>query len=107
MGRNPPRTVKLAPMVLALPPPMPVVPSDRAVAEARAYAVHRQGRGAVALVRSPRRPRGTASARSYHAASVIKAMLLVAELERRGERPLTRTERKLLEPMIRRSSNTA
>jgi beta-lactamase class A len=34
-------------------------------------------------------------------------MLLVAELERRGEQPLTRTERKLLDPMIRRSSNTA
>jgi hypothetical protein len=107
MARNPTRSVKLARMVLAQPPPMPVVPSDTAVAAARAYAVHRQGRVAFAVVDSHGRLRGTASARSYHSASVIKAMLLVAELERRGERPLTRTERKLLEPMIRRSSNTA
>jgi|1185.fasta_scaffold297163_2 hypothetical protein len=94
-------------MVLAQPPPLPVVPSDTAVAAARAYALHRRGRVAFTVVDSHGRLRGTGSARSYRSASMIKAMLLVAELERRGEQPLTRTERKLLDPMIRRSSNTA
>src|SRR5215218_9400628 len=35
MARNPTRSVKLARMVLAPPPPMPVMPSDTAVAAAR------------------------------------------------------------------------
>lgn len=93
--------------MLAQPPPVPVVPSDRAVAEARAYAEHRRGRVAFAVVDSHGRLRGSSSARSYPSASVIKAMLLVAVLERRGKHPLTREERADLGPMIRRSSNKA
>jgi beta-lactamase class A len=83
------------------------MPTDEAVAQARAWAAHRAGRVSFALVDSHGRLRGVQSSRRFHSASVIKAMLLVAELERRGERPLTHTERALLDPMIRRSSNTA
>src|SRR4051794_33214095 len=107
MARNPTRSVKLARMLVAHPPPVPVVPSDRAVAEARAWAGHRHGRVSFAVVDSHRRLRGIESGRRFPSASVIKAMLLVAELERRGDEALTHTERRLLGPMIRRSSNTA
>jgi beta-lactamase class A len=60
-----------------------------------------------ALVDSHGRLRGVQSDRRFRSASVIKAMLLVAELERRGDDALTHTEQRLLGPMIRRSSNTA
>src|SRR4051794_30506269 len=106
MARNPTRSVKLASMLLAQPPPSPVVPSDHAVAEARAYARHRQGRVAFAVVDSHGRVRGQHSTRGYRSASVIKAMLLVADLERhRGG--ISAHEKRLLGPMIRRSSNEA
>jgi beta-lactamase class A len=107
MARNPIPFVKLASMVLAQPPPSPVVPSDRAVAVARAYARHRRGRVAFAVVDSHDRLRGLHSARRYSSASVIKAMLLVADLQRRRHAKLGRHEKRLLGPMIRRSSNKA
>jgi beta-lactamase class A len=107
MARNPTRSVKLASMLLAQPPPSPVVPSDRAVAEARAYASHRRGRVAFAVVDTHGRLRGHHSARRYRSASVIKAMLLVADLERLRSARLGRHEKRLLDPMIRRSSNKA
>jgi beta-lactamase class A len=94
-------------VLLAHPPPLPVVPADRAVAAARAYAAHRRGRVAFAVVDSHGRMRGRNSSRTYASASVIKAMLLVAELERIGARPVSDHEEHVLEPMIRKSSNTA
>ena len=94
-------------MLLAHPPPLPVVPADRAVTAARAYAAHRRGRVAFAVVDSHGRMRGHNSSRTYASASVIKAMLLVAELERIGARPVSDHEERVLEPMIRKSSNTA
>jgi len=94
-------------VLLAHPPPLPVVPADRAVTAARAYAAHRRGRVAFAVVDSHRRMRGRSSSRTYAAASVIKAMLLVATLERAGATPLSAHEQRILDPMIRRSSNTA
>jgi len=63
MARNPTRSVKLASMLVAQPPPSPVVPSDHAVAEARAYASHRRGRVAFAVVDSHSRLRGHHSSR--------------------------------------------
>jgi beta-lactamase class A len=107
MARNPTRSVKLASMLLAQPPPSPVVPSDRAVAQARAYASHRRGRVAFAVVDTHGRLRGHHSARRYRSASVIKAMLLVADLERHSGRGIGAHEKRLLGPMIRRSSNKA
>jgi beta-lactamase class A len=107
MAPNPTRSVKLASMLLAQPPPSPVVPSDRAVAVARAYARHRQGRVAFAVVDSHDRLRGLAASRRYRSASVIKAMLLVADLGLHRHAKLGRHEKRLLGPMIRRSSNEA
>jgi beta-lactamase class A len=94
-------------VLLAQPPPIPIVPSDRAVAVARAWAAHRRGRVSFAVVDSHGRARGQVSARTYPAASVIKAMLLVAYLEDRGARPVSPHDRQVLDPMIRRSSNGA
>jgi beta-lactamase class A len=94
-------------MLLAQPPPQPVVPSDRAVAAARAYAHRRRGRVSFAVIDSHRRLRGLGSRRRYRSASVIKAMLLVATLERDGKHAVTREQRRDLGPMIRRSSNQA
>src|SRR3954447_24542107 len=105
MARNPTRSVKLASVLLAHAPPQPVVPTDEAVAQARAWAAHRAGRVSFALVDSHRRMRGVQSSRRFRSASVIKAMLLVADLERRGDDALTDTEQRLLGPMIQRSSN--
>jgi beta-lactamase class A len=85
----------------------PLVPSDAAVASARAWAVHRHGRVAFAVVDSHQRLRGVGSTRPFSAASVIKAMLLVAYLRRRADGPVTPHARRVLGPMIRRSSNTA
>src|SRR6188472_1063223 len=94
-------------VLLAHPPPLPVVPADRAVATARAYAARRRGRVSFAVVDSHSRLRGRTSERTYASASVIKAMLLVAYLERRDGKPVPRRERRVLGPMVRRSSNTA
>ena len=94
-------------MLLAEPPPIPIVPSDRAVAVARAWAAHRQGRVSFAIVDSHGRARGQLSERTYAGASMVKAMLLVAYLEERGARPVSPHDRQVLDPMIRRSSNGA
>jgi len=73
-------------VLLAHPPPLPVVPADRAVAAARAYAAHRRGRVAFAVVDSHGRMRGRNSSRTYASASVIKAMLLCSVVSSRAKR---------------------
>lgn len=94
-------------VLLAHPPPLPVVPADRAVTAARAYAAHRRGRVAFAVIDSHGRLQGRDSSRTYPSASVIKAMLLVATLERVGTRPVPERVERRLDPMIRKSSNRA
>jgi beta-lactamase class A len=76
--------------------------------EARAYAQHRHGTVAFA-VRTPTRAYGWHARRTFPSASVLKAMLLVAYLNERTvrHRPLTKSEKRLLGPMIRRSDNAA
>jgi hypothetical protein len=97
--------------------PCPAAPSaaqsdpwPAALAQARRVAAGRPGRVAFALVDERGRLRGGARARErYLSASVVKAMLLVAYLNRdavRG-RELRPDERALLDPMVRRSSNRA
>ena len=76
------------------------------VSAAREYLQHRRGDVAFA-VRTPGRFWGHRSTRVMHSASVVKAMLMVAYLNRpsvRG-RALRRGDLRLLSPMIRRSDN--
>jgi hypothetical protein len=53
------------------------------------------------------RLRGLRTTVAFPSASVVKAMLLVAALRSAGRRPLTMSERRLLDPMIRVSDNAA
>ncbi len=76
------------------------------VAAARAYAARRPGVVSFA-VRTEHRLYGHRARRGVPAASVLKAMLMVGYLRRGAvrDRPLRRADRRLLEPMIRRSDN--
>jgi hypothetical protein len=76
------------------------------VASARAYAHMRPGVIAFA-VRTDDRLWGWRVDERFPSASVLKAMLLVAYLRHVRDRPLRRSERALLTPMIRRSDNSA
>ena len=62
---------------------------------------------AFAVLGADGRIRGVRSREHFPSASVVKAMLLVAELRRVGSRPLTGSERALLRPMIEVSDNQA
>jgi hypothetical protein len=75
---------------------------------ARAYVAHRSGHVSFA-VRTPHRFYGHAAYRTARSASVVKAMLMVAYLDRRGVRgrALHRRDHALLTPMITRSDNDA
>ena len=75
--------------------------------QARAYSARRQGSISFAVIDQRGGYRGHRSRQAVPAASVFKAMLLVAYL-RRGDvrgRPLRTGDRRLLAPMIRRSDN--
>lgn len=78
------------------------------VGAARAYAAHRVGDVSF-VVRTPRHVYGHRGTHVVPSASVVKAMLLVAYLNRRGVRgrDLRDSDRALLGPMIRRSDNAA
>ncbi len=104
--------------VLLLPAPSPGQAAERtasrpwkpSVAGARRYARARLGDVSFAIVgRRKARLRSFRGARTAPAASVIKAMLLVAYLRQRSvrDRRLHTDERALLEPMIRVSDNAA
>jgi hypothetical protein len=78
-------------------------------ASAERYASGRLGRVSFALVDDAGRLHRYHGGRQYHSASVVKAMLLVAYLNRRGVRghPLSSSARRLLRPMIVYSDNGA
>jgi beta-lactamase class A len=78
------------------------------VLAAEAYARTRRGQVSFA-VRTACGEWGRRQDRAVPSASVLKAMLLVAELQRGDvrDRALTRNEKALLNPMIRRSDNDA
>ena len=77
------------------------------VRAATSFAQRRSGRVAFA-VRTPTRAWQRSGDVRFPAASVVKAMLMVADLSRTDvrHRPLKRSERDLLSRMIRRSQNT-
>ena len=95
-------------IALALAPVAAAAPWAPDVRGARAYAAQRSGQVSFA-VRTPGAVYGHRGYRTVRSASVVKAMLLVAYLNRAGvrNRPLRAADRALLSPMIRRSDNTA
>lgn len=103
--------VTVAVALLALPAPATAKAPDRwrpDLESARAYAAQRIGTISFA-VRTPHRLYRSDAYRVYRAASVVKAMLLVAYLNQesvRGRR-LTGADHALIDPMIRRSDNVA
>lgn len=100
-----------APNRVAAAPERPAGPAgDQArVVEATAWAASREGRVAFAVTSSDGRLRGARGQRRYVTASVVKVMLLVAELERleRTGAPLTSALRRQLALMITESDNDA
>jgi hypothetical protein len=76
------------------------------VVAAQRYARTRRG-GISFAVRTPCGGWGWRQDRAVPSASVLKAMLLLAYLQRVGDEPLARSQRALLAPMIRRSDNAA
>ncbi len=82
-------------------------PSPAAIEAARRYAAAREGRVSFAVADARGGVDGEAVDRSYASASLIKAMLLVAYLERaaRDGRPISTADQSRLDPMIRVSDN--
>lgn len=77
------------------------------VKEAKRYARSRAGEVAFAVIDPRGRIRGFHRRQSAPAASVFKTMLLVSYLRKRHDAGLSRRDRALLGPMIRRSDNVA
>lgn len=113
--RSPALLLSLAALALAAPAPAPAaaprapraLATMQGVAAARAYAQTRAGLVAFAVLDGRGHLRGLRMSTQFSSASVVKAMLLVAELRRAGSRPLTAAQRRALEPMIRASDNDA
>jgi len=93
-GAPEPAPAKRAPLV-----------SDRGVKAARAFAQGREGFVSFAVIGTKGKVRGYDRARTYPAASVTKAMLMVEVLRRAEGRSLSTAETDLLYPMITRSAN--
>jgi Beta-lactamase enzyme family len=85
------------------------IPSGAGLAEARAFAADRVGEVSFAVVDTQGRLWGAGSKRLYSSASVVKSMLLVAELRRleREGMPLDAETESLLRAMITSSDNDA
>jgi beta-lactamase family protein len=90
-------------------PPRPASPSSEALREARAYARRAGGLVAFAVVDSQGRLRGRLRNRQFVAASVVKAMLLAAELRRLAglDVPIDAATDETLRGMITESDNDA
>jgi hypothetical protein len=91
------------------PRPPPVTPTVSAMRRAWRFARRRGGQVSLAVVDSSGRVRSRDGGRLYVSASVVKAMLLVAELRRLHEQglPLDPVTEELLEAMITFSDNDA
>ncbi len=102
------RLPALLPLVASLAAAAPAAAWTPDMAAGREYAAGRAGSVSFA-VRTPTRAYGWHRDRPARGASVVKAMLMVAYLDRPGvrDRDLLPGDRALLDPMIRRSSNKA
>jgi len=89
--------------------PRAKIPSPAAMREAWSYARRRSGVVSLAVVDTEGELRGRAEANRYPAASVVKAMLLAAEIRRlrRAGDGIDSTTDRLLTAMITRSDNDA
>jgi Beta-lactamase enzyme family len=89
--------------------PVPPYPSAGAIAAAVRFIDSRSGSTALAVVDSQGRLAGVRLHEHFHAASVVKAMMLVAYLQMLGarHRGLEAGDRALLYPMIHVSDNNA
>jgi hypothetical protein len=87
--------------------PSPPAPTDLDVEAATLHAASWGTETAFAIADESGQVRGWQVERTFASASVVKAMLLVAYLNRpeHRARPLRRKDRRLLSPMIRRSAN--
>lgn len=87
--------------------PSPAIPSAAAMRNAWRFARRRGGAVSIAVVDTRGRLRGRAAGRKYVSASVVKAMLLAAELRRleRDGLELDPSTLELLDSMITRSDN--
>ena len=87
--------------------PPPPYPWTKRAASAARFARARSGRVSWAVVSPDGRVRGSAVHRRHSSASVVKAMLMVAYLNRSGVRgrPLRTSDKRLLRPMITASDN--
>jgi beta-lactamase class A len=94
---------------LALPASASAAPWFPHIAKARAYAKTRHAATIGFQVKTAQGAWGWHAKRTVPSASVLKAMLLVAYLRKSNvrHRPLTSSEKRVLSPMIRRSSNSA
>jgi hypothetical protein len=107
-----PRLIRAALIAAALVPAMLPATATGAwrphIRQAARYAAHRHGVIAFS-VKTADGQWGRSQRRTFPSASVLKAMLLVAYLNEHGvrDRALTRGEKALLDPMIRRSDNAA
>src|SRR5262245_15453649 len=106
----PPRRVVLLALLLVLIAPATSEAKSHwhpHIVAARRYAQGRAGEVAFATIDQRGRFRGYRVRYTAPTASVIKVMLMTALLRKRHEHPLSRSDRRLLAPMIRRSDNYA
>jgi hypothetical protein len=89
--------------------PAPAVPSSADIASAEEFLDGRAGQTGFAVIDSHGQLSGVRMHERFHSASLIKAMLLVADLRRIGAagRALSADDRAVLEPMIHISDNDA
>jgi beta-lactamase class A len=94
---------------VASAPAAVAIPAEDALTDARTWLATRAGRTAFACVDSTGALHGLRVHDRFHSASLVKAMLLTAYLERAEaeHRPLSEAEETLLDPMIRVSDNDA
>lgn len=77
------------------------------VAQAKRFAKKRAGDVAFAVIEKRGQIRGFHRAETAPSASVVKVMLMVSLMRKRGDKRLSQADRELLDPMIRRSDNYA
>jgi hypothetical protein len=89
--------------------PKRAFPWDKRVRQAKRYARRRGGSVSFAVISETGKLRGFKRGRQYSSASVVKAMIMVSYLRKRGvrRRKLRGSEKALISPMITRSENGA